>query len=83
MPGGSNGLDLAREIRRRRPGLPVVLTTGNSEAAARMRGVEFRLLLKPYTSRTDGHQLPRDTTPLFEEPTRALIQIEEIADHSA
>jgi CheY-like chemotaxis protein len=49
MPGGISGLDLAREIRRRRPGLPVVLTTGYSEATAAMSEGEFRLLLKPYS----------------------------------
>jgi signal transduction histidine kinase len=49
MPGGMNGLDLAREIRRRQPGLPIVLATGNAEAAAEMTSAEFRLLLKPYS----------------------------------
>jgi CheY-like chemotaxis protein len=49
MPGDMSGLDLAREIRRRRPGLPIVLTTGYSEAAAGMKNAEFRLLLKPYS----------------------------------
>ena len=34
MPGGMSGLELAREIRRRQPGLPIVLTTGYSEATA-------------------------------------------------
>jgi nitrogen-specific signal transduction histidine kinase/CheY-like chemotaxis protein len=49
MPGGMSGLDLAREIRRRKPGLPVVLTTGYAEAAAGMEPREFKLLLKPYS----------------------------------
>jgi signal transduction histidine kinase/CheY-like chemotaxis protein len=48
MPGGISGLALAREIRRRQPGLRVVLTTGYSEAAAGMESAEFVLLLKPY-----------------------------------
>ena len=48
MPGGVSGLDLAREIRRRQPNLPVVLVTGYAEAAASMEGGEFGLLLKPY-----------------------------------
>lgn len=30
MPGGMNGIQLAREIRRRRPGLPVILTSGRA-----------------------------------------------------
>ncbi|MEJ8857580.1 PAS domain-containing protein [Variovorax robiniae] len=49
MAGSVSGLELAREIRRRRPGLPVVLTTGYAGAAAGMGNAEFRLLLKPYS----------------------------------
>ncbi|MDM0078714.1 PAS domain-containing protein [Variovorax sp. J2P1-59] len=49
MPGGMSGLDLAREIRRRRPELPIVLTTGYAGAAAGMSNAEFRMLLKPYS----------------------------------
>ncbi|HSW19021.1 MAG TPA: PAS domain-containing protein [Ramlibacter sp.] len=49
MPGGISGLDLAREIRHRRPGLPIVLTTGYSVSAAGMNSAEFRLLIKPYS----------------------------------
>ncbi len=48
MPGRMNGMDLAREVSRRRPELPIVLTTGFSEAAAQARAQGFRLLLKPY-----------------------------------
>src|SRR4030095_4256497 len=49
MPGGVSGLELAREIRERHPNLPVILTTGYVEAAARMKDSEFQLLLKPYS----------------------------------
>jgi PAS domain S-box-containing protein len=49
MPGGVSGLELAREIRRRQPNLPIVLTTGYAEAAAGMTDGEFQLLLKPYS----------------------------------
>ena len=49
MPGGVNGVDLGREITSRFPSLPVILTTGYVEAAARMKDGEFRLLLKPYS----------------------------------
>jgi DNA-binding LytR/AlgR family response regulator len=41
-------MDLAREVSKRRPDLPVVLTTGFSEAAAQAREQGFRLLMKPY-----------------------------------
>lgn len=47
MPGGMNGLDLSREIRRRRPDLPVVLTTGYSGVADPVQQ-EFPVLAKPY-----------------------------------
>ena len=46
MPGRLNGVDLAREARRLRPGLPVVLATGYSEKVAQAEGV--RVLAKPY-----------------------------------
>jgi PAS domain S-box-containing protein len=49
MPGGMSGIELARDIRRRQPRLPVVLTTGDAGATARMNNAEFRLLLKPYS----------------------------------
>jgi CheY-like chemotaxis protein len=49
MPGGMNGLQLAREIRRRHPGLHVVLTTGYSQAIRDIDGEDFVVLPKPYT----------------------------------
>jgi len=49
MPGGVTGLQLAREIRRRHPELPIVLTTGYVESVAEMIDGEFELLLKPYS----------------------------------
>ena len=49
MPGGVSGLQLAREIRQRRPEIPVILTTGYVEAAADMQDGEFDLLLKPFS----------------------------------
>jgi PAS domain S-box-containing protein len=50
MPGGMDGLELAREMRRRQPTLPIVLTTGYAESAANMLPGEFRIILKPYTA---------------------------------
>ena len=49
MPGGVSGLQLAREIRRRHPDIPVLLTTGYAEAAADLAEGEFDLLLKPFS----------------------------------
>ena len=48
MPGEMDGIQLAREIRKRKPELPVVLTTGFSEAAAAANEDGLRLLVKPY-----------------------------------
>jgi two-component system NtrC family sensor kinase len=48
MPGGANGLDLAREVRRR-GGLPVVLATGYSDQAQAAANEGFAILRKPYS----------------------------------
>ena len=48
MPGRS-GLDLAQEVRRRWPDLPVVLTSGYSHVLAEEGSHGFELLQKPYT----------------------------------
>ena len=48
MPGGMNGVDLAREIRRRRADLPVMLATGYIEVARGAVAEGFKVLLKPY-----------------------------------
>ena len=48
MPGKMNGLELAHEIRRRAPGLPVLLTSGYSEALTDPGQSEFAILAKPY-----------------------------------
>jgi PAS domain S-box-containing protein len=48
MAGDLDGLDLARRLRSERPGLPILLATGYSQAAERM-GDEFPVLTKPYS----------------------------------
>lgn len=48
MPG-MDGVDLAREVRRRWPDLPVVLTSGYSHVLAEEGSHGFPLLQKPYT----------------------------------
>jgi PAS domain S-box-containing protein len=48
MPGGMNGVELAREIRRRWPDLPVVLTTGYIEVARTAMSEGLEVLVKPY-----------------------------------
>ena len=57
MPGMS-GIELAGEIAKRRPGLPVVLATGYSEQAA--RGNErLPIVLKPYSASDLGSALAK------------------------
>jgi len=48
MPGGMDGLDLARELGRTRPSLPVLLTSGYGGAPARVAEAGLPLLRKPY-----------------------------------
>jgi CheY-like chemotaxis protein len=47
MPGKMDGLSLARHLRTIRPGLPILLATGYSDAAVNVRG-DFPILRKPY-----------------------------------
>jgi PAS domain S-box-containing protein len=49
MPGGMDGLDLAQALRRLRPDLPVLLTSGYGGAPARVAEVGLPLLRKPYS----------------------------------
>jgi len=49
MPGRMDGVELAQEIRRRRPNLPVLLTSGFAEGARRNAGAqEIKIIPKPY-----------------------------------
>ena len=52
MPGKMDGLALAHRLREIRPGLPILLATGYSDAAVNVRG-DFPILRKPY----EIHQL--------------------------
>ncbi len=56
MPGGMDGLALAWEAQRRRPGLPVLLTTGYTGAGAAMPR-DLPLLRKPYKLQDLAHAL--------------------------
>ena len=50
MPGGMSGIDLANELKRRLPELPVLLTTGYSEALKDGQALAgMQLLAKPYS----------------------------------
>jgi signal transduction histidine kinase/ActR/RegA family two-component response regulator len=52
MPGALDGIGLAREIRERFPDLPVLLTTGYSEAAEQAAREGLTPLAKPYSIET-------------------------------
>jgi PAS domain S-box-containing protein len=59
MPGKMDGLDLARAIKQKHPGLPILLATGYSETARKARS-DFPLLRKPYQI----HELSRALSEL-------------------
>jgi nitrogen-specific signal transduction histidine kinase len=59
MPGRLDGLGLARVIKQRRPGLPILLATGYSEAVQNVRA-DFPILRKPYQM----HELSRALSEL-------------------
>jgi PAS domain S-box-containing protein len=49
MPGPMTGVDLAREVRRRRPGAPILLTSGYAGAALKAADIDdIQILFKPY-----------------------------------
>jgi CheY-like chemotaxis protein len=49
MPGGMNGVELAREIQRRRSDMPILLTSGYSGATIReAKETGIQILSKPY-----------------------------------
>lgn len=48
MPGGINGVELAKEVRRRMPAMPILLTTGYSDRALDAESAAFDLVRKPY-----------------------------------
>jgi CheY-like chemotaxis protein len=63
MPGGINGVDLAKEVKQRHPTLPILLTSGYADmlkSAATAQGVE--ILPKPYSLRQLSEAL-RATIP--------------------
>jgi len=70
MPGQLDGIDLSQEIRLRRPGLPVVLTTGHVEAAKqKAEALGLSVLPKPYRLQEleaalgDARKHARDAAP--------------------
>lgn len=70
MPG-MNGVDLGREIRRRHPGVPVVLTSGYSEVLAEDGHHGFDLIHKPYAA----EELSRVLRRVTQVPTARNIEL--------
>jgi len=66
MPGMS-GVELGREVRRRWPGLPVVLTSGYSHVLAEEGRHGFELLQKPYAA----DELSRTLRQVMRRPQRS------------
>jgi len=48
MPGGMNGLQLADQVRARRPGTPILVTTGYMDELPATRETRLDILSKPY-----------------------------------
>jgi CheY-like chemotaxis protein len=57
MPGQMDGIALTKELRRRRPDLPILLTTGYSPAASAAAKDGFPILPKPYRIEALGEAL--------------------------
>ena len=58
MPGNLDGLELAHAIRVKRPAMPILLATGYSEAAYKVRS-DFPILRKPYQIHELSHALSK------------------------
>ena len=72
MPGGMNGLDLARGLRRHHPDLAIVLASGYSDSAEQAMREGFALLRKPYDLDRLRDALRAELAPAT--PTDALAQ---------
>jgi two-component system NtrC family sensor kinase len=74
MPGGRNGLDLAREIEERFPHIPVLLTTGYSASAQDAVRYGIVVLQKPYdreSLRRHIHEALETVKARWPQPARA------------
>jgi len=48
MPGGMDGVELAQEIHRNFPSLPVLLTSGYNDAIEKVNAAGLAFIVKPY-----------------------------------
>ncbi len=64
LSGGIDGIALAAEVQRRRPGLPVLLTSGDGESLdPGTPGARLPIIFKPYTRAELGSRLGELVTP--------------------
>lgn len=59
MPGGMNGMDLARKVRSHFPNMPILLCTGLSTAATEAHQQGFGIIAKPYRAETLADAIAR------------------------
>jgi signal transduction histidine kinase/ActR/RegA family two-component response regulator len=65
MMPGMDGLELAQEVRRRHPDMPIILTSGYSETLSREGAGAFELLRKPYSIDALSAAFHRVTTQMI------------------
>jgi CheY-like chemotaxis protein len=70
MPGGMSGVDLAREVRKIRPGIAILLASGFVADADVLTQSEFPLIEKPYERAALAAKL-RDVLTRTRKPSRA------------
>jgi CheY-like chemotaxis protein len=70
MPGGMSGVDLARDLKRRMPSLPILLTTGFA-GKSHFEAGEFEVLHKPWTPEALLAALHRKMRPGGDAPESA------------
>jgi len=71
---GMDGIDLAREIRKRRPDMPIVLVTGYSKIPASV-GQEFVLVRKPYQLPELGRAVSEAIAAASRPPASNLVHL--------
>jgi CheY-like chemotaxis protein len=77
MPGSMDGAELAREIRRRNPDLPVLLVTGYSQAASSVAG-DFSVLRKPFGIAELSRITARIIAEAKQPPTSNLVRLRDV-----
>ena len=73
MPDGMSGIDLARQIARRHPQLPVLLTTGYAGSPGDAGGLPAEVLRKPYNARSLREAIERALGPRAAAPASAAV----------